>query len=100
MEVVENEQQTLPPSMEAYEDLDWDGLLYACKEKEEQLNLAGACGLKLHEQLIETQMYIDEMRMQHEAEMEVYITFKFYYLQLEFVVYRVTKPAFPDKLKF
>uniref|UniRef100_T2M7A1 Protein Spindly n=1 Tax=Hydra vulgaris TaxID=6087 RepID=T2M7A1_HYDVU len=68
MEESENEQKLF--SMESYEDLDWDGLLYVCKEKEEQLNLAGACGLKLHEQLIETQMYIDEMRVQHEAEME------------------------------
>ena len=58
-------------SIEGLEDLTWDGLLDVCKEKNEQLNLAGACGLKLHEQLMESQAHIDEMRVQHDTEIEV-----------------------------
>lgn len=64
-------KQRYNSSVESLEELDWDGLLELCKEKEEKLNLAGTYGLKLHEQLIETQSHIDEMRAQHEAEMEV-----------------------------
>lgn len=58
-------------SIESIDGLDWDGLVELCREKEEQLNLAGACGLKLHEQLMETQAHIDEMRTQHDTDMEV-----------------------------
>ncbi|XP_057312821.1 protein Spindly-A-like [Hydractinia symbiolongicarpus] len=63
-------KQRYNSSVESLEELDWDGLLELCKEKEEKLNLAGTYGLKLHEQLIETQSHIDEMRAQHEAEIE------------------------------
>lgn len=58
-------------SHESLEDLDWDGLLEVCKEKDEKLNLAGTYGMRLFEQLNEAQNHIEEMRVKHEAEMEV-----------------------------
>ena len=42
-------------SHESLEDLDWDGLLEVCKEKDEKLNLAGTYGMRLFEQLNEAQ---------------------------------------------
>ena len=58
-------------SHESLEDLDWDGLLEVCKEKDEKLNLAGTYGMRLFEQLNEAQNHIEEMRVKHEAEMVV-----------------------------
>ena len=58
-------------SHESLEDLDWDGLLEVCKKKDEKINLAGTYGMRLFEQLNEAQNHIEEMRVKHEAEMEV-----------------------------
>ena len=64
-----------PRSMftERFEDLDWDGLLVACKEKDEQLTKAGEFGLKLCEEMKRSQDEFDDMRSKQDQEIEVYI---------------------------
>lgn len=59
-------------SIERFEDLDWDGLFIACKEKDEQLTKAGEFGLKLCEEMKRTQDEFDYMRMKQDQEIEVF----------------------------
>ena len=47
-----------------------DVLLSLLQEKEELLNSAGECGLKLQELLHQSQQEMEERRVKHEREME------------------------------
>lgn len=58
---------------ERFEDLDWDGLLVACKEKDEQLTKAGEFGLKLCEEMKRSQDEFDHLRYKQDQEIEVFL---------------------------
>ncbi|XP_066936354.1 protein Spindly-like [Clytia hemisphaerica] len=60
----------LSNNSEGYEDLDWDGLLDACRQKEEQLNRAGEFGLKLVDEIQKNQNQFDEIRSLQDQEIE------------------------------
>jgi len=67
---MEEGDQSFSGSNCSLEEYDWDGLLELCKEKEEKLTLAGTYGLQLNEQLNDAQCHIEQMRLEHDTEME------------------------------